>query len=159
MKKTTNLFEKLFKIFLIISSSLIIIFLFSCTNKKVENLGIFGKSRIFHVVGQDGCTPIPINKNITLWTFGDTILGKWKKNVHMGSTFEDTAVMQNMLSNSLAYSITPTDENIDHLKFNFYKEENNVSTFLKKKQMKKITISGSGQLMGSQCKSQFLFTT
>src|SRR4030042_3566656 len=62
---------------------------------KRKNLGIFGESRKESVLGQDGCTPIPLDKGV-MWTFGDTILGSWKGDLSVDSTFEDSAVIKGM---------------------------------------------------------------
>jgi hypothetical protein len=97
---------------------------------KVENYGIFGESRKNSVIGQDGCTSIPIG-NTMMWTFGDTILGTWKGYLSVSSTFEDAAVMKDMISNSLAFTSIPDDVRINNLNFIFYKEKGAVSQFIK----------------------------
>ncbi len=96
----------------------------------VENLGIFGADRNQSILGQDGCTPVPL-RGMTMWTFGDTILGTWKGELSMDSTFEDSAVMKGMISNSLAFSEVPDEKNIRHLKFTFYREKGSVVQFIK----------------------------
>ncbi|MBN2160033.1 MAG: DUF4185 domain-containing protein [Spirochaetes bacterium] len=96
----------------------------------VKDLGIFGTSRKRSVLGQDGCTPIPIG-NAMMWTFGDTILGTWKGELSSSATFEDSAVMKGMISNSLAFTRIPDDETIADLDFLFYKEEGTVAPFIK----------------------------
>jgi hypothetical protein len=112
---------------------LIILLLLSCTycarNARVENLGIFGENRKESILGQDGCTPIPVN-GIMMWTFGDTIIGSWKGELTSGSTFEDTAVMKGMISNSLAFTDVPSDATIDKLRFIFYKKKGAVTPFI-----------------------------
>lgn len=97
---------------------------------SVQNLGIFGESRIKSVVGQDGCTPIRIG-NMMMWTFGDTILGSWKGEVTVNSTFEEAALMKGMLSNSLAFTGMPDDNNVRNLEFTFYREQSAVVQFIK----------------------------
>jgi hypothetical protein len=97
---------------------------------KIENLGIFGESRKNSIIGQDGCTSIPIG-NIMMWTFGDTILGTWKGDMSVSSTFEDAAVMKGMISNSLAFTPMPDDVTIKNLNFIFNKERGVVSQFIK----------------------------
>ncbi len=97
---------------------------------NIENLGIFGASRKKSVIGQDGCTPIRLG-NIMMWTFGDTIIGSWKGNLTVNSTFEDTAVMKGMLSNSIAFTSLPDDSSILNLEFVFYKENGVVAQFIK----------------------------
>ncbi len=99
----------------------------------VENLGIFAQGREEDVVGQDGCTPIPVFENTCFWTFGDTILGRWKGNLTVHATFEETAEMETMLSNSLAFSKKPDDNNIDTLHLTFYREEGEITQFIKLK--------------------------
>jgi hypothetical protein len=105
--------------------------LFTCASpEKVENLGIFGKSRLADVAGQDGCTPIPIDKKYVLWTFGDTIFGEWKGEVSVSMTFEDSARFKGMISNSLAVTEYPDDENILDLNFRFLKKRGKVTDFI-----------------------------
>jgi len=114
-------------------SILVIALVLSCTycarNARVENLGIFGESRKESVLGQDGCTPIPVN-GIMMWTFGDTIIGSWKGELTSGSTFEETAVMKGMISNSLAFTEVPGDATIKKLRFVFNKKEGAVVPFI-----------------------------
>lgn len=112
---------------------LIILALLSCTNcarnARIENLGIFGESRKESILGQDGCTPIPVN-GIIMWTFGDTILGSWKGALTANATFEDTAVMKGMISNSLAFTDVPDDATINKLSFTFHKKNGAVIPFI-----------------------------
>ncbi len=112
---------------------LIILLALSCTycarNTRIENLGIFGDSRKESILGQDGCTPIPMN-GIMMWTFGDTILGSWKGALTVNSTFEDTAVMKGMISNSLAFTDIPDDATINSLRFTFHKKNGAVTPFI-----------------------------
>jgi hypothetical protein len=96
----------------------------------IKNHGIFGESRKNSIIGQDGCTSIPAGDSM-LWTFGDTILGKWKGNLSVSSTFEDAAVMKDMISNSLAFTTIPDDVTIKNLNFIFYKEKGAVAQFIK----------------------------
>ena len=104
-------------------------FSFCGRNTRTENLGIFGENRKSSVLGQDGCTPIPIN-GIIMWTFGDTILGTWKGELTANSTFEDTAVMKGMISNSLAFTDVPDDRSIRSLAFRFYTRQGAVVPFI-----------------------------
>ena len=97
---------------------------------RIQNLGIFGASRVKSVIGQDGCTPIRVG-NYMMWTFGDTILGSWKGDLTVNSTFEDTAVMKSMISNSLAFTFVPDDDTIPDLDFQFYRERGEVAQFIK----------------------------
>jgi hypothetical protein len=112
--------------------AIILIFSFSSCgrNARIENLGIFGENRKASVLGQDGCTPIPLN-GIIMWTFGDTILGAWKGELTANSTFEDTAVMKGMISNSLAFTEVPDDRSIRNLAFRFYTTNGAVAQFIK----------------------------
>ncbi len=106
-----------------------ILFLSCKSPEKVENLGIFGKSRLKEVAGQDGCSPIPVDKKYIIWTFGDTILGDWKKKVTLKSTFEESANFTGMISNSLAVTEYPDDYKILGLKFRFLKSKGRVTSF------------------------------
>ncbi|MBN1496977.1 MAG: DUF4185 domain-containing protein [Spirochaetes bacterium] len=109
---------------------LISIFLSCDRPEKIRNMGIFGESRKMSVLGQDGCTPISLGDTM-MWTFGDTILGSWKGDLSVNSTFEDTAVMKGMISNSLAFSPVPDDQTVASLEFTFYKEKERVAQFIK----------------------------
>ncbi len=104
--------------------------LFCCQRDKVENLGIFAASRQQSILGQDGCTPIPLDKTM-MWTFGDTILGTWKGELSASATFEDLAIMKDMISNSLAFSEIPDDANVKNLNFEFHKQNDKVVPFIK----------------------------
>ncbi len=107
------------------------LFLASCTSpEKVENLGIFGKSRLADVAGQDGCTPVPIDKRYVLWTFGDTLFGEWKGDVTASMTFENSARFKGMISNSLAFTEYPDNEKIGDLTFKFLKKKGKVTSFI-----------------------------
>jgi hypothetical protein len=66
-----------------------------------------------------------------MWTFGDTILGTWKGDMSVSTTFEDAAVMKGMISNSLAFTSMPDDVTIKNLNFIFNKERGVVSQFIK----------------------------
>ncbi len=96
-----------------------------------ENLGILGPDRKVDVLGQDGVTPIALTDDLTMWTFGDTILGSWKKEVSVNDTFDEAVVMTAMLSNSLAFTPTPGAENVPDLPFTFYKENGRVVQVIK----------------------------
>lgn len=117
------------KKFITISS---IFFLFiSCGGTK--NLGIFGKSRMKYVLGQDGVTPVPLSESVYMWTFGDTVTGTWKKDVSSDAPFEERAKIKKMLSNSLAFTGAPDEKNINVLDFSFYREKGEISPFIKYK--------------------------
>ncbi|HSV96528.1 MAG TPA: DUF4185 domain-containing protein [Spirochaetota bacterium] len=114
--------------FAIISVSLF--FLFACS-RGTESLGVFGASRMESVLGQDGVTPIPFNDTLTMWTFGDTILGQWKGRVSASATFSEKADVHSMISNSLAFSPSISNENVRDLRFSFHREDGRVAQFLK----------------------------
>ncbi len=123
--------------FCIVTVALSLSFLFCASHDKlsyitdrIENLGIFGESRKKSVIGQDGCTPIELDDKM-MWTFGDTIIGTWKGDLTVHSTFEDSAVMKGMISNSLAFTDIPVDSTIKDLEFTFYKEQGTVAQFIK----------------------------
>jgi len=100
---------------------------------SVEELGIFGESRKQDVLGQDGVTPIPLSDSITLWTFGDTILGSWKGNVSYSATFSESVNITDMISNSLAFTEALKSHNINKLKFIYLKDNGRVCQFIKYK--------------------------
>jgi len=108
----------------------LIFLIFSCSNPNVSNLGIFSIDRTRDVLGQDGCSSIKIDKNIMLWTFADTIIGKRTKKISVNSTFEEIGKMEGLLSNSIAFSDMPDDENIKTLKLFFYKKKGKVTQFI-----------------------------
>ncbi|MCU0848200.1 MAG: DUF4185 domain-containing protein [Spirochaetes bacterium] len=97
---------------------------------EAEDLGIFGKDRKESVLGQDGCTPIRLNDTIMMWTFGDTILGDWKGDLSVYSTFDQIAVMKGMIPNSLAFSESPDDDNFESIKFSYYSKNGKVVPFI-----------------------------
>ncbi len=101
------------------------------TPKMSEPLGLFGASRLGHVLGQDGVAPIPFDENLTLWTFGDTILGTWKGEVSAGATFSEKAIVKGMLPNSLAFTGALSENAIVDPGFTFYREKGAVVPFLK----------------------------
>lgn len=108
---------------------ILILFLCHCS-QRVDHLGVFGESRNRDVLGQDGVTPIPFNDRITMWTFGDTILGSWKEAVSVYATFEERINQEEMISNSLAFTPRITAENITRLDFTFYKRNGRVVQFI-----------------------------
>ena len=107
----------------------VLLTLFSCT-PEVEYLGVFGESRMKDVLGQDGVTPIAIDDSITMWTFGDTILGTWKESVTVYDTFDERADPKGMISNSLAFSPRATSDNVKDLDFTFLKRGGRVVQFI-----------------------------
>jgi hypothetical protein len=98
---------------------------------EVEPLGVFAPSRLAHVLGQDGVAPVRFDDTLTLWTFGDTILGSWKGDVSAAATFSERAIISNMLSNSLAFSGTPSPESIGGIEFSYYTEKGKISPFIR----------------------------
>ena len=105
-------------------------FLYNCTNESTTNFGIFIKNKHNSLVGYDGCTPIQFDKKTVLWTFGDTILGKWNKSISVNTTFEESAEMNFMVSSSAAFTASPDENNIKTLKFHFLTEKNKVKELL-----------------------------
>lgn len=114
----------------LIATALVLLSLTCCAGEGVENLGIFGESRKESILGQDGCTPVPLD-GVVMWTFGDTILGSWKGTLSVSSTFEDAASMKGMISNSLAFSPVPDESNVRELLFTFHREGGSVKPFIK----------------------------
>ena len=106
----------------------------TCTNKPqtIEH-GIFAASRLESVVGQDGVCSIKFSDDITLWTFADTITGRWKSEKGRVTGDKNEAVMNGMLSNSMAWSKTITENNYSDIRLEFYKENGKVSQFIKNK--------------------------
>jgi hypothetical protein len=107
----------------------VLFILFSCA-RDVEYLGVFGKSRMKDVLGQDGVTPIDIDDSITMWTFGDTILGTWKKSVTVYDTFDERVNPEEMISNSLAFTPRVNSDNVQDLDFTFFKRGGKVVQFI-----------------------------
>jgi len=99
--------------------------------KNAEPLGLFGPSRLRHVLGQDGVAPVPFDEGLTLWTFGDTILGDWKGDVSASATFSERAMVKGMLHNSLAFTGALSEAAIGDPGFTFYREKGAVVPFLK----------------------------
>ncbi len=108
-------------------SSIIFIFL-SCGG--AEDLGIFGKSGKENILGQDGVTPIPVSASVYMWTFGDTVLGTRRAGAGANASFEESANISEMLTNSLAFTEAPNRENIGRLKFTFLKKNGKVCQFI-----------------------------
>jgi hypothetical protein len=104
--------------------------LISC-GPRAELVGPFGESRRASVLGQDGVTPITFNAFVTMWTFGDTILGDWKGAISTSATFSERTQVRSMISNSLAFTHAPTPETIDSLPFTFYTEGGEPAQFIK----------------------------
>ena len=98
---------------------------------QVEPLGMFGPSRLRHVLGQDGVASIPFDNSLTLWTFGDTILGSWKGGVSTAATFSERAIVKNMLPNSLGFTGPLSSRTVRELDFSFYTEKGKISRFIR----------------------------
>ncbi|MBN1534668.1 MAG: DUF4185 domain-containing protein [Spirochaetes bacterium] len=111
---------------------LLIPYLPSCRQDpcRVENLGIFVHPDSDDIVGLDGCASIPLDKRTVLWTFGDTIIGRFKKKITAMSAFEDSAVMKGMLSNSIALTGMPDNDTIERLRFRFFRVDGAPVEFL-----------------------------
>ena len=108
---------KLFKLVFII-----LLIPLSCTNHPVAvEHGIFAYSRLESVIGQDGVCSIDFGENITLWTFADTITGTWKNEKDRLESDQKEAVIDGMISNSIAWSEKITEDNYKDISFSFYK--------------------------------------
>jgi len=111
-------------------SSLAFLIITAC-GVQSTNLGTFAPSRHQYVLGQDGVTPIPFSEETTLWTFGDTILGEWKKNVSPQAPFAKRVKMRTMISNALGYTPSIRRGNIKSLKFSFLSEKGSATQVIK----------------------------
>jgi len=92
---------------------------------------IFAPSRLESVIGQDGVCSIKFSDQVTLWTFADTITGRWKSEKGRLGADKNEAVMDGMLSNSIAWSEKPTENNYRDIRLNFYKENGKTAQFIK----------------------------
>ncbi|HPB83395.1 MAG TPA: DUF4185 domain-containing protein [Spirochaetota bacterium] len=107
-------------------------YLSSCGNSiSVTPHGVFGKSRLLHVLGQDGVSPIEFSPSLTMWTFSDTILGSWKGDVSAAATFSEKADISGMVSNSLAFTGPLTPQSVHSLSFIFYQKNHAIQQFIK----------------------------
>jgi hypothetical protein len=128
MKRLILLFLKLFRnTFLLFA----IFLLFCAHNPKAVEHGIFAPSRLDTVIGQDGVCSIQFSDEVTLWTFADTITGKWKSDMGRIAGDKNEALMDGMLSNSIAWSDRITAGNFKDIKLNFYKENGRPAQFIK----------------------------
>lgn len=82
---------------------------------EITQYGVFAPSRLEHVKGQDGVTPIDFNDAYTMWTFGDTI------------------IENEMISNSLAFTPNIDADNIMQLPFTYYSENGRIVPFIRNK--------------------------
>jgi hypothetical protein len=125
-KGVNYLMIKLYK-----SALIILLFFLSCTDNPVAvEHGIFAPSRLKSVIGQDGVCPIDFGDNITLWTFGDTITGTWKNDKGLLSSDQKEAIIDGMISNSIAWSEKITENNYKDIPFSFYKKNGRVKQFI-----------------------------
>jgi len=118
--------------FLPLISLLFIFNLPSCARKPeaVEH-GIFAPSRLESVIGQDGVCSINFSDDITIWTFADTITGRWKSDKGRAEADKNDAAADGMISNSIAWSEKITDKNYKNIKLDFYKENGRTVQFIK----------------------------
>lgn len=86
------------------------------------NRGIFAHSRLDYVEGQDGVSSIQFDKDITLWTFADTIIPLKSSGNKSSST---------MISNSIAWTERITAANCGNIRFNYFMESGRVAQFIK----------------------------
>lgn len=104
----------------------------SCADTvSVTSYGVFGKSRLEHVLGQDGVCPVELSPSVTMWTFSDTILGSWKGDVSAAATFSERADISTMISNSLAFTGPLTPESLHSLTFTYYTKNRIVRQFIR----------------------------
>jgi hypothetical protein len=110
---------------------LILAILISCSKPQVENLGFFAQNRDKKIAGLDGFSNIETKSGKTIWTFGDTILGEWENPPAADDTFENSAVMEKMIPNSIAVTENLSGNSISELKFDFYSKNNLPAEFMK----------------------------
>jgi hypothetical protein len=110
---------------------LILVILLSSCKPEVENLGFFAQNREKYIAGLDGFSNIETKSGRVIWTFGDTILGEWKNPPTADDTFENSAVMEKMIPNSIAVTESLNESSISDLKFNFYSLNKSPSEFIK----------------------------
>ena len=113
---------------------IILLLSLSCSNNPVAvEHGVFAPSRLESVIGQDGVCSIDFGDNITLWTFGDTITGTWKNDIARIEVDQNEAVIDGMLSNSIAWSEKISENNYKDIQFSFYKKNGRVKQFIEYK--------------------------
>ena len=111
---------------------ILIVIISGClTGPSVIEHGIFAPSRHEYVLGQDGVCSIQFDESLTLWTFADTILGKWKTGNGPVSSLENDTVTEGMISNSLAWSERITPANFKNIKFSYLTEDGRPAQFIK----------------------------
>jgi len=117
---------------IILPSILFIVIISGClTGPSVIEHGIFAPSRHEYVLGQDGVCSIQFDDTLTLWTFADTILGKWKTGKGPVSSLENDTVTEGMISNSLAWSEKITPANFKNIKLSYLTEDGRPTQFIK----------------------------
>jgi len=108
-----------------------LLFLNCDTKPSVIEHGIFAPSRHRYVLGQDGVCSIQFSDKITLWTFADTVTGRWKNGTGPVSSLKDDTEMDGMLSNSIAWSERITSKNFRNIKLSFITDKGKVAQFIK----------------------------
>ncbi|HOL62824.1 MAG TPA: hypothetical protein PK103_05610 [Elusimicrobiales bacterium] len=97
---------------------------------EYENLGIFIPKRLNYVLGQDGSTPIEVKfgnkERKILWTYGDTLLGKFKGPVVTTATLDFTSLsdITSMPPNTLSMTDLIDEKNLKELDVDFLKDSN-----------------------------------
>lgn len=111
---------------------LIIIIITGChTKPSVSEHGVFATSRHEYVLGQDGVCSIQFSDSVTLWTFADTVLGRWKNGTGPVSSLKEDTEAEGMLSNSLAWSDRINSANFKNIRLSFFSEDGKVTQFIK----------------------------
>jgi len=101
------------------------------TGPSVIEHGIFAPSRHEYVLGQDGVCSIQFDDTLTLWTFADTIIGKWKTGKGPVSSLENDTVAEGMISNSLAWSDKISSSNFKNIRLTYLTEDGRPTQFIK----------------------------
>ena len=110
------------------------LFLSCDTKPSVTEHGIFAPSRHRYVLGQDGVCSIQFSDKITLWTFADTVTGKWKNGKGPVTSLKNDTEMEGMLSNSIAWSRKITSKNFRNIELSFITDEGKVTQFIKNRE-------------------------
>ncbi|HPP96389.1 MAG TPA: DUF4185 domain-containing protein [Spirochaetota bacterium] len=108
-------------------------FLFCTSSTVVKEHGIFAPSRHAYTIGQDGVCSIDFDENTTLWTFGDTIIGKWKNKSGPEKSLKEDAIAEGMISNSIAWSDKINSSNFKDIKLEFLTKNGKITQFIKNK--------------------------
>lgn len=116
----------------IYSLVILIVVISGCSSRPaVIEHGIFAPSRHEYVLGQDGVASIQFSDRLTLWTFADTIIGRWKNGEGPSSSLEAGIEMEAMISNSLAWSERITSANFKNIRLSFLTEDGRATQFIK----------------------------